>query len=58
MQLKCPRENICLNKKLEYNESIIEERLGDAKRVAGVRLPESNQIARENINRYYRRGNC
>jgi len=57
MQLKCPSDEICSNETLEYDKSTIKEKLGYAKAVVGVLLPESNQIARENINRYYRRGN-
>jgi len=57
MQLKCPRDDICSNEKLENDKSTIKEKLGYAKPVVGVLFPESNQTACENINRYYRGGN-
>jgi len=58
MQLKYPRDDIGgSNEKSEYDRSTIKEKLGYAEAVVGVLLPESNRIARENINQYYRAGN-
>jgi len=58
MQLKDPRgDSCCSNEKLEYDKSTLEEKMGHAKAVAGVCLPESNQIASENIGQYYWKGN-
>lgn len=55
--MKCPREDSCLNEKLEYDKSTIEEKISDAKPVVGVCLPKSNQIASKNIVQHYTEGN-
>lgn len=42
MQLKDPRGDSCLNEKLEYDKSKIEEKMGEAKVVAGQYYREGN----------------
>jgi len=50
--LKCSSGDICSNKKLVHDKSTTKEKAGDIRAGVGVHILESNQIARENVNRY------